>query len=137
MTDAPERIWAKHRPDCEGVFPCSKYDGDAIEYIRADLSPALGAVAMMEAAAWEIETAYRQGRAGQPIDPGPATRAARAIPLPSDADLDRAALARPKVAALVNEVREFNRRVMDGEIRSTKTFNAFCNILAALESSHE
>ena len=56
-----------------------------------------------------------------------------AIPGPTDADLDRAALARPKVARLVEAVRKFNARVVAGEIRSKQTYREFCAALAALK----
>lgn len=109
-----------------------------LRHRRADLSPALGAVAMMEMAATLVrELAAMMQSVGDMNSFRSLTAASasiNAIPIPSDADLDRAALARPKVAALVAALRGIAAMK---DYHSPRAQDRAADALAALEASHE
>ena len=97
---------------------------------RADLSPALAAAAMREMAIEAVDDLL----SGNPKRE--AMEAIRAIPLPSDADLDRAALARLKVAALVDAALDM-RDTPYGQFESRLQRLAVALAALELEASHE
>ena len=106
MDNAPDRIWftkvmSNVIPNSERVTP------DDVEYVRADLASPIGAVAMREAAAGAVQLVsdyIEEPFTVEQLDD--LAFAIRRLPLPTDADLDRTALDRPKVRALVEAERE-------------------------------
>ena len=104
-TKAPERTWARvsENPSAELITSLSQFHG-AVEYVRADLSPALGAAAMRTAAAKVANPEPPQDvfmYLHEEVLRCKIAAAVRALPPPDHAALLAEAMRLPEIAALV------------------------------------
>ena len=145
MSDAPERLFVDldmtDGPRAAYAH-CGSW-GNRVEYIRADLSAPLAAVAMRERCASVVERAAGDGlqldttmRRGEWVkfDFAPLAAYLRALPIPSHADQLAHAMRLPEVGALREAMREAVAALEDFPMLSfpSKEWDRARNALSAL-----
>ena len=137
MTDMPETIWAEHMPICGDKWwteTPTPFGMEALTpYRRADLASPLGAVKCRTCDGTGSVSTTDIDRNGDHVE-----MACPDCSPPTDADLDRAALDRPKVRALVEALID----ISNGKTPfSNATIRRLCGkaraALTALDARHD